>query len=521
MRRLITVPYYPVAPVVLPSLNAATLTATPVSSSSITLTVSYAGPPSAVSYTFWQWDAGHSAWVVLVTQAGAAYAVNGLTAGVTYQFMAVANTNETPSRASGPGFATSGTGAGAVRWAPGHYMRSNEVDRSASGQITNKRAEQTVLLASGANVLGWAGNYTWALLDKGKMTASLASNGVLTVSALGTVPSLAVGNVVGWSGFTSSVQISSQLTGGAGSTGTYQTNYGGAAVGSQSFHAYDFSHIDADITACSPKSVIIQVQGSFGGGSMPTWITGDASYGSSPNNGSYGYWNGPQGNPTYVVVAYWRSVVMNEWILLMQALGYYYNANTAVQGVIDGNDTSFGLANGSDYSIAGYRTQFDALGTAAVAAMPNMNWGQKHSFIEQGNIQNSADFVQDAYVRRVAFAGPDILGYSFMLSNPRYYWAQAAYCGIAGTTPGTNYKTHMASLHNVESPELNGSGLTGSPYTPNDIFAWANVTVGINYLIWNYIGGTGAGNWTGGTNSVLACINANPVTNLSYPSSYP
>jgi hypothetical protein len=91
------------------------LSAVGVSTTSINLTATYVGLPNIASYTFWQWDAAHSAWVVLTTQAGATYAVNGLTISTTYRFMAAANTVEVPSRQTQPGFAsaatlTSGTG---------------------------------------------------------------------------------------------------------------------------------------------------------------------------------------------------------------------------------------------------------------------------------------------------------------------------------------------------------------------------------------------------------------------------
>lgn len=343
------------------------------------------------------------------------------------------------------------TSAKAVKWHPGHYMLSNETDRSASGEIANKRNEQSLVVSAGANVVGWAGNYTWDILEPTQ------------------------GN-------------------------------------------YDFSHIDADIAALSGKRIIIQIQSYYDPSNhIPSYILGNSAYGASPTAGQYGWWYGGGTGGTSIIAAKWRAAVMNRWIALVQALGAHYDGNPLVEAIVDADDTDWSLQPGSDYSVAGLRTQLDALGVAGVAALPTTNFTINQSFVEEGSAQDSANLLQDCYARRVAFGGPDILGSSFMSSNPTYYWGQGAYMGIEGTTPGTDYRGKMAAIHDIQSPELTGGlGL----YTSQDIFNWANGNIHVDHMLWNYLGGTGNGNWTGGSNSVLAMINANSVTHTACPAAY-
>jgi len=336
-----------------------------------------------------------------------------------------------------------------VKWHPGHYMLSNEADRSADGQTASKRYEQGLVVAAGPNVVGWAGVYTWDILEPTK------------------------GN-------------------------------------------YDFSHIDADIAALSGKRIIIGiVTGYSPSNHLPPYILNDASYGPSPNAGQYGFWTIYSG--AGVIGAKWRSSVNSRWIALIKALGARYDSNPLVEAIVDHDETAWNLDGGSDYSIAGFRAQWDALGTAAAAALPTTNFVQQHNWVQGGSIQDSADFTQDAYTRRVAFGGPDIFGYSTAHSNPAYVWSQGAFMGGAGTTPGTDYRGKMAAIHDVQSPELTG-GL--GTYTPQDIFNFADGDLHVDHILWNYVGGTGPGNWNGGANSVLALINAHPVTHKGCPAAY-
>jgi hypothetical protein len=328
-------------------------------------------------------------------------------------------------------------------------MLSNEVDRSPSGETPSKRWEQSVVVAAGPKVLGWAGNYLWDVLEPTQ------------------------GN-------------------------------------------YDFSHIDADIAALGGKRIIIGISTGYSPSNhLPSYIVNSPAYGPSPNAGQYGYWTIYKGEG--VIGAKWRAAVNNRWIALIQALGARYDGNPLVEAIIDRDETAWNLDAGSDFTLSGYRAQWDALGSAAVAALPSTNFVQQQNWVQSGSIQDSANFMQDAFARRVGFGGPDIFGYSSEHAQPNYIWSQGVRMGTAGTTPGTDYRGKMPMIHDIQSPELIGPW---GPFTPKDIFDFADGDLQASHMLWNYLSGTGPGNWSGGANEVLAMINANPVSHTACPTAY-
>lgn len=84
------------------------------------------------------------------------------------------------------------------------------------------------------------------------LTASLATTGVLTVSAVGAA-TLAAGQVVTGTGVPAGTYIVSQLTGSAGDTGTYQLSVTGTTLGSRAMVSYGV--IETSWTVQSPALV--------------------------------------------------------------------------------------------------------------------------------------------------------------------------------------------------------------------------------------------------------------------------
>lgn len=331
-------------------------------------------------------------------------------------------------------------------------MLSYEQDRSATGQIANKRIEQSTCASSGANVKGWAGRYTWALLEP--------------------------------------------------------------AQGS-----YDFSHIDADLAALggSCTRIIIQVASGGSASAIPNYIcTGSPStYGPTNVSGcTAGAWTMYSG--VDATSAIWRPAVMARWAALFAALGAHYdgNANVEAISVDDESVQSANLDPGSDYTLAAQQAQWSTLETTAVAAMPHTSFILQINFV-QPNVQATANVLQTAYSNRVAFGGPDIYGYSYCGNSPATNcdWGGGVYSASAGTTPGTDYRGQMPGIHAIQGPDL-------ASYTPADIFQEADSVYQVNHMLWNYISGTGMGNWTGGSNSVLGTINSNPVSHTACPTAY-
>jgi hypothetical protein len=279
---------------------------------------------------------------------------------------------------------------------------------------------------------------------------------------------------------------------------------------------YDFSQIDTDIAALGPgKRMMISVgTGYIPSLHLPQYIVTDPTYGPSPVAGQYGYWtifNGA-GNQA----ATWRPAVMTRLIALYQALGARYDSNPRVEAIVDADETGMSLDSGSDYSASAFKAQYGALETALVAAWPMSNRVIEVNYVHD-TIQDAADMVQTAYLNKVSMGGPDIFGYSFSNTQPNYIWGQGVFIGSSGTSPGTDYRGKMPILHEIQSPELTGGlGL----YTAADIYQEADANLQVSHMVWTYVGGTGVGNWTGGSNSVLDTINANPVTHTACPALY-
>jgi hypothetical protein len=267
---------------------------------------------------------------------------------------------------------------------------------------------------------------------------------------------------------------------------------------------YDFSHIDNILNHLpSGKKLIIGVQSIYAPSNhIPTYILTDSAYGSS-NAGGYGYWTG-YGGASYIG-AKWRSSVMSRWIALFQALGDRYDSDSRVVALIDRDETAPNMDGGSDYSDSAMLTQWTNFGSQVVAHAPHMSVVQQINWLPSGNERS---YMAALYQNRAGFGGPDIFGASIGVN---YVAAQAIYDGNSG---GVDYRGKMPMIHDVQSPEMTGGlGL----YSPTDIVNNANGNLGINYMLWCYLGGGGAGDWY---NQVLPAINAHPISRTACPSSY-
>jgi len=82
----------------------------------------------------------------------------------------------------------------------------------------------------------------------------------------------------------------------------------------------------------------------------------------------------------------------------------------------------------------------------------------------------------------------------------------------------------MHSLVDVEAPDICGPRpIPGGPYSPTDIIAALNTVYGASHAFWTHLSGKEnwgcptAANWP----SLAPTLSANPLTNTSYPASYP
>ena len=262
-----------------------------------------------------------------------------------------------------------GGGGGGVDWFPGHYMLSNEVDRSANGQMPSILSELSVLGGSGGNVVGYAYNVEWNVLENTQDAYDFSH--IDTVLA-----NLPAGK---------KLIISLQCV-------LSPSNYTPA-------------YIQADSTY-GPA---------FDAGKYGYWQGAWGANFTDPNS----IWYSP---------AYWRTAVLNRMIKLFQQLGAKYNSDIRI-AAIQQRDESVWFANlnsGSGATINDAYSYWDTIGAAVTAAFPKKPFVQQINWVLADNT-SEIKVMQTLYNRRNAFGGPDIY-----TGDPNYITACGIYRGAIG-----------------------------------------------------------------------------------------
>jgi hypothetical protein len=326
---------------------------------------------------------------------------------------------------------------------------------------------------------------------------------------------------------------------------------------------YYFADIDAMIgsggqftTMSPPRHLILQLNPNvFNSGTqqvpgmgddrfLPGYVLNDpATYGDgilgnsglSNPNGYGGFWVQATGGYCANFV---NANVQARLVALLQAIGKRYDDNPLFEGVvICATDDMYPVA-GSGISTAEYVSALESVLTAATAAMPKSNVAIQNAWA--GEATASQEFELWMLAHRVLPGSSDTAGAPAWTSADDAYapsnlsWGIQAWLGVQAT--GSTWTPPTPSLQTLGHAmmDIQGGDITTpsqvypqyGPYTPLQITQACNAEYGCSHAFWTRL--TASDDYPGFTvpaeaqwPNLLATIEANPLTNVSYPSVYP
>lgn len=430
-----------------------------------------------------------------------------------------------------------------VKWNPGQYMASNNVDGSPTsvGGSGANHAEIVALASAGSNVLGYEAIYYWGghnlQMDLGPLTFTASLTGATSATLTS-----AIANLV----YTVRTSDGSyrQMTVGSGAGGSTSTSvtWTGAVTASNTadFYWFGLPLADyADLQATAPGkrfSIMVWAEKFSGTGASglgtPDYILNDPTdYGPGYDGIHGGYWAlGSGSTQSGATAAIWRSSVAGRWEKFEQALAntptgngsYTFDTDPLVQDSFF-QESSLSLLSGSDYSDSSFATQSEAIYSAMVAAFPHTNIPNQLNYTAtQSTI---AGIVANAEANRQAMSGPDVFPFYSTMATTYATWGQLSYVGYqwngsAWVTGGTDYRPLMTYIGQIQEATYSYACNHGST-APSDLLNSANY-LGATELFWTYLtteasGCTSYSTWP----TVLSSINAHALTTTAYPANYP
>jgi hypothetical protein len=360
-----------------------------------------------------------------------------------------------------------------VKWHPGHYMGSNNINGSVTRGNGRNQNEMNILAASGPNVLGYQTIYTWdvcELSDGGYDFANI-------IEDFNYLQSVAPGKRFG-------PMIWCEKFSGTGATGL----------------------------------------------GTPAYILNNSIYGPGSDGVHFGYWNQDFGaGQSGACAAIWRTNVNDRYTRMFEHLAttsfvttsgpyagqtFTFDTHPLIEFIFN-QETSLNLQAGSDYNSTNFANNFNTQVNRMVAAFPHTLVGPQINFV----IANALTI--NGIVDNLAVAGPAVA-----MSSPDVYptaaggfptIAQNVYMGNrwngSGFTPGgTDYRNSIPCIGFAQQATYTHFPTKG----PADNFASAQ-TLRCSYFLWTYVSGTNY-DWS---SKIVPFINANPITNTAYPANFP
>jgi hypothetical protein len=326
---------------------------------------------------------------------------------------------------------------------------------------------------------------------------------------------------------------------------------------------YNFADIDAMIGSggqftlmSPPRHLILQLNPNvFNSGSpevpgtgddrfLPSYIVNDpATYGEavlgnsglSNPNGYGGFWVQATGGYCANLV---NANVQARLVALLQAIGKRYDDNPLFEGVVlCATDDMYPVA-GSGISTTEYISALESILNGATAAMPQSNIAIQNAWA--GEVTASQEFEEWMLEHRVLPGSSDTAGAPAWTSADHSYapsnlsWGIQAWLGIQAsgstwTPPSPSLKTLGHAMMDIQGGDITTPSQVYpqyGPYTPLQITQACNTQYGCSHAFWTYL--TASDDYSGFTvpteaqwPNLLATIQANPLTNVSYPSVYP
>jgi hypothetical protein len=450
-----------------------------------------------------------------------------------------------PDAGEEPDARTDGSASSHVKWNPGHYgLTYGPILRY--GQAINTSELDT--LGGKSAIVGYKSLLYWAALDLGAVTftASVggATSGALTSTSTsgGGGAGEALTNGTYWFSFADGSYRKVTLS------GTSSSWSGALAAGSiTTAYVYQFSQIDEHLSYLRTKLdvprhyALTVLPGTFTSPGLssdviPNYILTDPAMGPSPTPGSYGWWGG-KGNGNTATAALHRSAVNERWIALVKALGAYFDSEPYFEAFVVQEDSweegALSTNGCPDYSNHAYVENLESFLSAAVGAFPHTNVVQQNSWV--GVATDAQELAEWMTKNRVAPGNADTWGQSYIKAKgiaEGLPWGVAAYAGVV--SPGSTWPTPydmrpvIRYMPDVEAPDMGlFGGIGGGPFTPADLVAALDQTLGASHVFWSIIPDKTTGIlppndggqvwWT----NLCAFLASHPLTSTGYPSAYP
>lgn len=292
-------------------------------------------------------------------------------------------------------------------------------------------------------------------------------------------------------------------------------------------YAVGFNVVDQLLAACvlaRKKFMVAFFPGAFGttvrtnaSGILPNYFeTLTCSDGLTPG---YAKWPGGTHWAGDLVLSplLWDSVVMGKFIAMTQAYAARYESNPAFLCFHGPGETSIGVpVSTRGYTATTLTNQLIAWMIAARTAFPTTSLRIETNFMVSNDATQSQRLLDQAFVSRIMCGGPDVKVNSGVTLNEMF-------AGVAGGTK--DYRNLNGFCSEIQTPDFNA-------FTPTTamakIFAWAESgslaqggsMISHYYMIWRNTWSGDNGNYPLWSPNILPFVHANPVTHLTYPTSW-
>jgi hypothetical protein len=224
--------------------------------------------------------------------------------------------------------------------------------------------------------------------------------------------------------------------------------------------------------------------------------------------------------------------VQARLIALLQALGARYDDNPLFEGVILCADDALYPVKGSGISTAAYIGALQTILSAAAVAMPTSNVGMQNAWA--GEPTSSQELEEWMLAHRILPASSDTAGqpaWSTGYAPASLSWGVQAWLGVqsSGSTwapPTPPLQSLGHAMMDVQGGDFTTPSVYPTAYTPLEIIQACNTQYGCSHVFWSRL--LASDDYTGfdvptATQwpNLLATVQANPLTNVSYPSAYP
>jgi len=294
--------------------------------------------------------------------------------------------------------------------------------------------------------------------------------------------------------------------------------------------------------------VLVVLPGSFTSttaskSTIPQYILSDSTYGPSPVSGSYGWWGGA-GNGNTSSACLYRPAVAARWNALQQALGSAFDSEPYFEAVMFQEDSwvegAWGSNHAPDYpggsGPKGTLQMYETTLTVTAKAFPHTNIIEENTWC-CGTPDPTNQLEKFMIKNRIAPGTADTYGQTWIDAHngELQNWGLDFYIGLIASfnssnqqifTPGTDYRSQMPSMLDIEGPDLGVYQNMGGPigaggWTPQDICNALNKSYNTSHAFWTYLGNGSNIPPTAQWNNLAAAVTKCPLINIKYPAVYP